>query len=154
MSMLSRYKKEGGFEQLLMLIEQCHKKKQDQLISLVENEDLVWAERLRSKMLTRERVVAFPAHGLAEIFTRIPEKVLVFALHGLEPQDHEKILATFTHFKQKAVLELLEGEKPKPEQIEAAFLVVFKIIRDLDKQHVISIEKLAPELSLREKKAA
>jgi flagellar motor switch protein FliG len=154
MSMLTRYKKQGGFEQLLVLIESCNKKKQEQLLTLVKAEDSSWHDRLRAKMLTMERVLAFPSNGINEIFSRIPEKVLVFALHGIAPEKHDMILATFTHFKKKAISELLAGSKPKPEEIEAANLAIFKSIRALDKERVIALHKLSPELSLDERKAA
>ncbi len=154
MSMISRYKKQGGFEQLLILIEGCNKKKQDQLIGLVESEDLVWAERIRAKMLTVDRLFAFPPEGLAEIFSRVPEKVLVFALHGVGPEKKDLVLASFNHFKKKSIDELMAGSKPKPSETESAFLSIFKLVRDLDKARTINIEKLMPELSLREDKAA
>jgi flagellar motor switch protein FliG len=154
MGMLTRYKKDGGFETLLMLIEQCNKKKQDQLIGLVENEDLVWAERIRAKMLTQERVLALPQDAINEIFSRIPEKVLVFALAGTPADKKDAILATFTHFKKKAIDEMMTGTKPTPGQTEAAFLAIFKKIRDLEKDRTLNLLKFAPALSLKEEKKA
>jgi len=153
MSMLARYKKQpNGFETLLTLIEQCNKKKQDQLLGLIEAEDVVWAKRVRDKMLTVERVINLPQDALNEIFSRVSEKILVFALHGVTPEKREQIMATFNHFKKKSVSELINGSKATPQETEAAFLAIFKKIRDLDKERTISLEKLAPELSLKEEK--
>ncbi len=154
MSMLSRYKKEGGFETLLLLIEQCDKKKQDQLIGLVENEDLVWAERIRNKILTVERVLSLPQDAINEIFSRVPEKVLVFALNGITPEKREMIMTTFTHFKKKAIEDMMTGTKPNPAQIEAAFLAIFKKIRDLEKDRTLNLFKFCPQVSLKEEKKA
>lgn len=154
MSMLSRYRKDGGFETLLVLIEQCNKKKQEQLISLVENEDLVWAERIRTKMLTVERVLALPQDAINEIFSRVPEKVLVFALHGTPADKKDALLTTFTHFKKKAIDDMMTGTKPTPDQTEAAFLAIFKKIRDLEKDRTLNLQKFAPVLSLKEEKKA
>lgn len=154
MSMLGRYKKPGGFEQLLFLIEGCHKKRQEQLLGLVEAEDVQWAERIRAKMLDISKVIALPQSGINEIFSRLPEKILVFAMHGIPKEKHEIVLNTFTHFKKKTITELMDGTKPKAEEIEAAYLAIYKKIRELDKDRVISLEKLAPELSLSDKKAA
>ncbi len=139
---------------MVALIESCAKKKQDQLLSLVQQEDISWAKKIKSKILTVDRVLNLPQEGINEIFSKVPEKVLVFAMHGIAPEKHDLVLSTFTHFKRKTIIDLLEGSKPKADEIEAAFLQIFAKIRIMEKERMINLLKLAPELALGEKKSA
>ncbi|MGE3974471.1 MAG: FliG C-terminal domain-containing protein [Bdellovibrionales bacterium] len=154
MSMLTRYRKPGGFAQLVLLIEGCNQKKQKQLMDLILVEDKSWHQKIQDNILTREKLLALPPELTNEIFSRVPDKVLSFILHSLTPEQREKATATLTHFKKKALEELMGGAAPSVGDIEAAFMHVFKKVRDLEKDGTISFLKLAPALSLSEDKAA
>lgn len=150
MSMLARYKKPGGLGQLVMLIEGCHQKKQDQLMGLILAEDKSWHTKITEKMLTRAKLLALPPEALSEIFSRIPDKVLTYVLYSVVPEQREVIMATFNHFKKKTILESLGGTPPPAGDIEAAYLQVFKKVRDLEKERVLKFDKIAPQISLTE----
>ena len=63
--MLSRFRKPGGFMQLLALIESCDPSKQKNLLSLVGPEDPGWAHLLKVKALTFDRIRSWPAPVLS-----------------------------------------------------------------------------------------
>jgi flagellar motor switch protein FliG len=154
MSMLARYRKPGGFGQLVMLIEGCNPKKQTQLMGLIELEDKDWHHRIKETMLTREKLLAAPSEVTNEVFSRVPDKVLTYVLHAMTPEQREKVMATFNHFKTKAINESLGGTPPSPGDIEAAFMQVFKKVRELEKDRTINFDKYYPVVSLTEKRAA
>jgi len=154
MSMLARYKKPGGFGQLVMLIEGCNLKKQEQLMGLIKKEDEAWHMRIQEKMLTREKLLAAPPEVTNEIFSRVPDKVLTYALHAMTPAQREQILSTFNHFKKKTISESIGGTTPSAADIVAAYLHIFKIVRGLEKDRVVNFDKFYPVVSLTEKQAA
>ena len=71
MGMLDRYKKKGGFIQLLQLIETSNKQKQEQFLGIVAQESVIWEAEIRRKSLTLEKMLKWNATYLAEIFSRI-----------------------------------------------------------------------------------
>ena len=97
MSMLSRYRKSGGFKQLLMLIETCGKQKQENFLKLIEAEDAKWAQAVKTKMLSMEKILSWDAEVLAEIFSRVQDLTMATAMHGLTEDDWKKISSTFSH---------------------------------------------------------
>jgi flagellar motor switch protein FliG len=58
MDLLRRYHKPGGFLQLVQLIETCGPQKQQQLLTSIEKESLEWANEVRAKILTINRISA------------------------------------------------------------------------------------------------
>lgn len=61
MGMLDRYKKKGGFVQLLQLIETSPSKKQEQFLGLIAEESPAWEDTLRKKILTIDKVYSWDA---------------------------------------------------------------------------------------------
>jgi flagellar motor switch protein FliG len=62
MSSISRYKKAGGFIQLVSLIETFGAPKREKFIEMIDAESPVWAKALRDKMLSIERIFSWSAH--------------------------------------------------------------------------------------------
>ena len=104
MSMLSRYRKSGGFVQILQLIETCGKKKQDNFLRMIEEEDPKWAEALQEKMLTMDKILDWDDNTVAEIFSRVQEMTLATAAHGFTPEQYEKVTKMFSHSQKRAEL--------------------------------------------------
>jgi flagellar motor switch protein FliG len=82
MGMLDRYKKKGGFFQLLQLLETSPTTKREQFLTLIAGESPVWEEALRKRILTITRVYSWEGQYLVEIFTRVHPTTLAYALHG------------------------------------------------------------------------
>jgi hypothetical protein len=150
MSMLSRYRKLGGFVQLLQLIETCGKQKQDNFLQIIEKEDIEWANTIRKKMLTLEKVLGFDNSTLAEISARLQDLTLATALHGFKPEDGERFLTTFTHTQKRNIEDLKTAKVPLPAEINAAFIKILVEVRSMITQGYIRLEKVAPDLMIPE----
>src|SRR5687768_10826919 len=90
MSMLSRYRKQGGFQQLLQLIETCTSQKREQLLKLIEAEDPAWAKLINTKMVTLEKVFSWDASHVAEVTSQLVPRTLAVLLHGLPKEALDK----------------------------------------------------------------
>ena len=92
MAMLDRYKKKGGFVQLLQLIETSPKAKQEQFLSLIASESPAWEEALRKKTITAEKILSWAPEVLAEVVTRLPPLTVSVILHGMASDEVDRIL--------------------------------------------------------------
>ena len=101
MGMIDRYKKAGGFLQLLNLIETCGPAKQEKFLTIVNGESQYWSAAIQQKMLNMDRILAWPEDTLTDIFKQIQELTLATALHGFEQEMQDQIFAIFSHLSLK-----------------------------------------------------
>ncbi|HEX4922849.1 MAG TPA: FliG C-terminal domain-containing protein [Bdellovibrionales bacterium] len=154
MSMLARFKKPGGFIQLVNLIETCTDQKKEQLLKAVEGENPAWAKLLKEKLLTVDKVFSWPPEAVAEITTRLPERIVAIAMHGLKEDVRPKATFSMSHMKLRAVEEVFNGYKPNAGEISAAFLKIIMKARELEKGGELKLDKIDPNSSLTDVKAA
>ena len=68
MGMIDRYRKTGGFVQLVALVETCPPAKQEKFLEIIKGEDARWSEAVRTKLLSMEKIYSWSNEVLAEIF--------------------------------------------------------------------------------------
>jgi hypothetical protein len=146
--MLNRYKKTGGFVQLLSLIETSNREKQEKFLKLIEDESKPWADKIKEKMLTLKIVLSWPPDVVGDIFSRIQDLTLAVAKHGLDPADWEKATKTFDQKKMKFINDMAESRSSTPAEIATAFTTILTTSRAMINQGFVYLEKLNPELIL------
>ncbi len=154
MSMLARYKKQGGFQQLLTLIETSAPSKRDQLLKVIQSEDPGWAAILKTKMITMEKLFAWDPLALAEVTNEMVPRTLAVALHGLPPESLAKATHAMGHMKKREVEQLFSEMKPTGAEIEAARIKVVSKIRELEKENKLNLMRIDPSLSTRDIRVA
>lgn len=141
MSMIERYKKKGGFVQLLNLIETTGKEKQDKFMKLIAEEAPNWEAEVRKKMLSLDKIATWNESYLAEIFPRIPAVQMAMLIGGL-PEDKAQLFLKVLNFKErKAVDEILEDKKPTPAETSAGIMKLFAEIRKMVQEGSLKFEK-------------
>ena len=68
MSMLSRYKRAGGFVQLLSLIETSGPSKREKFLEIIRGESSSWGEAIERHSLSIDRIFSWPDEVITEIF--------------------------------------------------------------------------------------
>ena len=131
MSSLKRYKKSGGFVQLLSLIETFGAQKKEKFLEMIEAEDKVWAAALREKMLTLERIFQWPDQVVIEIFKGLPHKNLAWAMEDLKPELKGRMLAFFSASERRRLEEILTQGIPKPEELTANMIKLVELTRKM-----------------------
>lgn len=154
MSMLMRYKKQGGFTQLLNLIETCGPAKREQLMKIIQTEDPSWAALLKTKMLTLEKILAWDALALAEITNEMVPRTLAIALKGLGPEVIDKASHAMGHFKKRDLERLLDELSPTPAEIETARVKLITCVREMERDRRIDLTKIDPSVSTKDLKVA
>jgi hypothetical protein len=150
MGMLDRYKKKGGFFQLLQLLETSPAAKREQFLKLIEGESPAWEEALRSRILTVNRVYGWESQYLVEIFSRVQPLTLANALHGNPPEQVEQLLSCLPPISRRKITDLMAESNPTPGEKTSCIVRLLSEVRGYISQGIIRLEKVDPELHIPE----
>jgi flagellar motor switch protein FliG len=155
MSTLGRFRKPGGFQQLLILIETCDPSKQKNLLHLIGTEDPGWAHLVKMKALTFERIMSWPVEVLMEITPPLPDPILANAYKMAQlistpekPELHEKWLKCIPSIKAKEVQELASYTPLTPADQAASVVKLLQTIRELEAKGHIRFSNFDPTLEI------
>lgn len=150
MGMLDRYKKKGGFFQLLQLLETSPAAKREQFLKLIEGESPAWEEALRKRILTVNRVYSWDPQFLVEIFSRVQPLTLANALHG-NPQDQiDQLLSCLPPISRRKITDLLSESNPSAGEKTSCIIRLLSEVRGYIGQGIIRLDKVDPELNVPE----
>ena len=144
MGMLDRYKKKGGFLQLLILIEGLGRQKQDQFMGLIAQENPTWENALRKRILTWEKIVSWQPEQLREILTRLQPLTLATALAGSSATSVEIVLSVVP--ERRKIQALLDESKASPAEISTCIRKCIEETRAILNDGLIKVEKIDPEM--------
>lgn len=150
MSMLARYRKQGGIMELLKLIEDSPEPKRTTLLDMVRKEDADFAAQVECRILKFESIKTLPESIQAEIFSLTPPKFVALSLTG-EPPEYikfvEKCLGkNFNDYKLEK--DNLASTPATPAQVEAARRKLISELRKLEATGNIRIPYPEPGQSL------
>lgn len=142
MGHLDRYKKSGGFLQLLLLIESFAPQKQEKFLSLIESENVAWSQTLKEKLLTFERIIGWPPATVAEILPHLQPNIVGMMMHGLAEADRERVLSVLPAGEKRRILQEFEIQKPTPNEIAATKMKLIEKVRKLISEGGLRIEAI------------
>lgn len=149
MSSLNRYKKSGGFVQLLSLIETFGPQKRDKFIEMIEAESHIWAQAIREKALTVDRIFSWPDQVAIEVLKHLPIKNMAIALEGLKEDQKARMMVFFTPSDVRRMQDALIAQ-PKPEEMAANMVKVVELARKMLIDGEIRAEKFDESLLIPE----
>lgn len=148
MAMLTRYRKSGGFLQLLQLIETCNEAKQEKLLENVRNENARWAQEIVNKMLSIERILSWDANVLSDISTQLQDLTLAVAFHGFSKEQISKFTELFSHTQKRKIEDLQAEKNPTPGEIATAHMKIIEEVRSMITNGEIYIKNIDPDLMI------
>ncbi len=143
--MLDRYKKTGGFNQLLTLLETCGPQKKQKFLEIIRLEDSRWADALEAKMISLERFFKWNDSAVSEVTGAMLEINVATILTAM-PEHSERILATLAHTKKKRVQEVAEATRPTADGIATSVHKLYETIRRLTNEGVLRLDKIDPDM--------
>lgn len=146
MSMIDRYKKKGGFVQLLNLIETMGKEKQEKFLKMIADETPIWESEIRGRMLSMDKILAWPSEYLAEVFPRMQAIQLGMIIGGLTAEKAAHFSKTLGFKEKRQIDELLKEKQPTPAETSGGIMKLFSEIRKMEAEGLLRFEKFAPEL--------
>lgn len=150
MSSLQRYKKSGGFYQLLSLIETFGPQKKEKFLEMIEAESSAWASALREKMITLERIFSWPDQIVVEVVKRLPVKSQAYAIQGLKDDQKAKIMPFYSSSDQRRLADVMTENQPKPEEVQATLYKLVELARKMIQDRELFPDKFDPALSIPE----
>jgi hypothetical protein len=146
MGMVDRYKKSGGFLQLLQVIETCGAKKREQFMGIISEESPNWADALNQKILSYDKIIGWKPEILLEVIASVNMLSFSTALKGLTPDQLNEFLNKFSH-QDKAKLERsLQDINPSPGEINSSQMKVISETRLLLSTGALKADKINPQL--------
>jgi flagellar motor switch protein FliG len=159
--MLGRFRKPGGFQQLLSLMESCDQQKRQNLLQLVGTEDPGWAYLVKAKSLSFERILSWPVDVLMEITPYLPDRILVTAYHMAEALSkknfsdcHERWLQSLPVMKAKEIYNLAQSSSINPIEHHATAVKIIQTVRELEAKGQIRFSNFDPALEIDQRIAA
>ncbi len=164
MSLLARFRKPGGFQQLRTLIETCEPTKQKALLQLIASEDPGWAHLVQVKTLSFSRILSWPVEILMELTPPLPDLALATIYKMAEelsksPQSsqsrssseaplHEKWLQSLPAIKAREVHLLSTNINFAAGDQMAAAIRLIQTARELEAKGQIRVSQFDPTLEL------
>jgi flagellar motor switch protein FliG len=148
-STLSRFRKPGGFQQLLNLMETSEPAKRETLFKLIASEDPGWARLVLLKSLSFDRIISWPAEALMELTPYLSDQILVLAFKMARDKNvefGEKWLKSIPPVKAREVRELSMEMPMDQGQKVATALKVIQTVRELESRGTIKLANLDPTL--------
>lgn len=149
MSVLARYKKPGGFRQLLRLIETSQPIKQNKLIDAIAKENPQWAEMVQAKKITVEMVLSWSDDNLVIIFENMNIKHCCLLMKSIDASYHKRFSTLFRAPKYREINEQIALiEEIKPHELMAAQFHMLETVRFLEDEHILYLSLIDPKLDL------
>lgn len=149
MSTIDRYKKKGGFIQLLQLIETSGTAKQDKFLQMIAEEDGAWESALRAKMLSMDRILNWPEAIVAEIMTSANELTLATAMVGLGEPVKVRVFKFLSHGQQRRVTAIMDEKRDSnAAEVTAAYVKIISDVREMIKTRRFKIDAFDPDLEI------
>lgn len=151
MSMLDRYRKSGGFYQLVSLVETCPPAKQEKFLEIIRSESQSWADAVKTKMLDAPRIFSWRDETLSEIFGTLQDLTIAIILHAASEDLKRRIYATMTPSRKRKVDDLFETSKPTPGEIATMHIKLVETVRKMAHDGYLRFDKIDPDLYFDEK---
>lgn len=150
MSMIDRYRKPGGFIQLLNLIETTGKDKQEKFLKMIQDENPTWETEIKKRLLTIDKILGWNPTYLAEIFPRVQPLQLAMVVGGLPKDKAEQFIKILTFKERKQVEEILKEKSPNPGETTAGIMKLFAEIRKMESEGTLRFDKFDPDMVIPE----
>ncbi len=151
-SFLSKFKRPGGFQSLLALIESSDSTKRAQMIELIAQEDPGWAHLLKVKALSLEKILQFPVSVLMKLLPELGPSMIVILLKRVNKEEKEKLLISVqSKLLQQVQEEFQKMPDPNDEQFQLASVKLIQLTRSLESRRIIRFEEFDSNLNIEKK---
>lgn len=149
MSILARYRKPGGFRQLLQLIETSQPVKQEKLLEAVSKEDPAWADLIRAKKITPEMVLKWDIAVVGQVLEHMVAGHAAVVIYNMGEDSIKNFRNLFKLEKYNEIRDLIENiEEVKPGALVAANNNMLETVRYMDEEKIIDLRYIDPALDL------
>jgi hypothetical protein len=146
--MLDRYRKTGGFAQLLTLLETCGSAKQEKFLQMIREQDENWAKALEARIMTVDRVFSWPAEVVAELLPTLQDLTIATASRGLNDAQKEILYRTMSSSQKRKIDELAAAGTPSAAEVATTLNKILIEARKAITEGRIRLEKFDPDAAV------
>lgn len=150
MAMVDRYKKAGGFVQLIQVIETCSPKKREQFMTIITDESPAWAEALNQKSISFEKILSWKSEVLLEVLAVVNPLAFSAALKSLAPDALEAFFQKLSHQEKRKIETLMQENSQDANGIASSVMKVISETRALLVQGTLKADKIDANLVIPE----
>jgi hypothetical protein len=150
MAMVDRYKKSGGFVQLIQVIETCNPKKREQFMTIITDESPTWAEALNQKSISFEKILSWKPEILLEVLANVNPLAFSAALKSLTPEALETFFGKLSHQEKRKIETLMQENSQDANGIASSVMKVISETRALLVQGTLKADKIDAQLVIPE----
>ena len=150
MSTIDRYKKRGGFLQLLILLETTGGEKREKFMKLIGDENPNWQIEIKKKMLSVEKICSWPSTYLMEIAPKLSVIQLASIVTAAPPDKSANFAASLGFKEKKGVDDLLKERAMTPVEINSSLMKLFSVVREMVASGALKFEKFDPDMVIPE----
>ncbi len=150
MAMVDRYKKAGGFIQLLQVIETCGPKKREQFMKIIREETPKWAEAIDAKMITFEKILSWSPEAIMEISANLNILTFGTALKALPAEQLQKFAEKLGPIEGRKFEKVYQEGTPSPSEISSCIVKLLNETRLMFVSNKLKYEKVDPLLDIPE----
>ena len=150
MAMVDRYKKAGGFIQLLQVIETCGPKKREQFMKIIREETPKWAEAIDAKMITFEKILSWSPEAIMEINANLNILTFGTALKALPEEQFQKFAEKLGPIEGRKFEKVYQEGTPSPSEISSCVVKLLNETRLMFVSNKLKYEKVDPLLDIPE----
>ncbi len=150
MGMIDRYKKRGGFVQLVQLIETTSSPKKEQFLKMIADENPTWEAAVKQRLITLERMTKWNAAILMEFLPSISHMAIACAVHPLTEEQRTFFLSTLSFGDRKKVEDIIKEHKPNSGEVASSQMKIIGEVRKLAANGKLKFEKFDMELHIPE----
>lgn len=141
MGMIDRYKKKGGFVQLVNLIETTGTDKREKFLKMIADENPTWEAAIKQKMLTMDRMSTWNQSFLMEFMPQIPAMAVACAIYNLSDEKKAYFLAALPFAERKKVDDLIKEHKPNSGEVASSVVKIINEVRGMVATNKLKFEK-------------
>lgn len=146
MGTLARYRKPGGFLQLVSLLEGLENNKREHLLKLIKEEDSRWHRALESKILTFEQILTWSDSTWKTVLEHAKPLTIGTAMCGLGEEQIQRLRALLPASSRLEVKDVLTYDSPSPGKVLSARLQMAQLVRQLTVDGHLQLKTIAPDL--------
>lgn len=150
MGMLDRYRKRGGFIQLLNLLETTGLEKREKFLKMIAEESPYWEAELKKKMLNLDRICSWNASFLMEFMPRIPSNAIAAAIYPLPVEKRDILMSAIPFGERKKVEDILKEYKANPGEIATCQIKIINEVRGMVASGHLKFEKFDQDMVIPE----
>ncbi len=139
MSILARFRKPGGVDNLVALLESCMPKKRERLLAVIDEEDKKFGNKVKARILTADKIFKWDPLLINEVTSRMKPRTIAVCVKGLGEKAFEIACLTMSPVQKREIKEILETINPNSAEIESAYIMLVEETRKAETEGLLFI---------------